>query len=218
VNHCGRKEALRHRNGPEGEYLAVLSAKHSVDPDRLFQTLVSTKEKQKNMCGSLSIECRGRIGDRRIFLMKYDSKVVAQIQLEEVFLSEKINPISKFKDSERIRRYLAKKNACVFELSAISDLRVGMRRISLTARVMEVCEPRSIVTRFGNPGVLADALIEDSSGTVKLVLWGEQIGSVSVGDTVRIVNARVLSFRGEKQVQIGRSGTITAERERYIPA
>ena len=203
---------------PEGEYLAVLSVKHSVDPDQLFQALVSTKEKQKNMCGSLSIECRGRIGDRRIFLMKTDSKVVAQIQLGEVFLSEKINPISKFMDSERVRRYVAKKSACVFELSAISDLRVGMRRTNLTARVLEICEPHSIVTRFGNPGVLADALIGDSSGTVKLVLWGKQIRSVSVGDTVRIVNARVLSFRGEKQVQIGRYGTLRVEREHYIPA
>ena len=203
---------------PEGECLAVLSAKHSVDPDSLFQALVSTKEKQKNMCGNLSIECRGRIGDRRVFLMKDDSKVVAQIQLGEVFLSEKTNPIRKFMDSERIRRYVAKKNARVFGLSAISDLRVGMRRISLTARVLEVCEPHFIVTRFGNPGVLADALIEDSSGTVKLTLWGDQIGSVSVGDTVSIVNARVLSFRGEKQVQIGRSGTLTAERAGYIPA
>jgi hypothetical protein len=209
---------LRHRNAPEGEYLAVLSAKHSVDPDQLFQALVSTKEKQKNMCGSLSIECRGRIGDRRIFLMKDDSKVVAQVQLGEVFLSKKINPISKFKDSERIRRYVAKKNACVFKLSAISDLHVGMRRINLTARVMAICEPHSIITRFGNPGVLADSLIGDSTGTVKLVLWGSQIGSVSVGDTVQIINARVLSFRGEKQLQLGRSGEIRVERENPIPA
>lgn len=211
-------ETLRSRNASEGAPLAALSAKHSVDPDRLFQALVSTKEKQKNMCGSLSIECRGRIGDRRIFLMKDDSKVVAQVRLGEGFLSEKNNPISKFKDSEQIRRYVAKKSACVFGLSAISDLRVGMKRISLTARVMEVCEPHFIVTRFGNPGVLADALIEDSSGIVKLVLWGSQIGSVSLGDTIHIINARVLSFRGEKQLQLARNGAIRVEREQPIPA
>lgn len=203
---------------PEGEYLAFLSTKNSVDPDRLFQALVSTREKQKIMCGSLSIECRGRIGDRRIFLMKDGSKVVAQVRIGEVFLSEKTNPISKFKDSERIRRYVAKKNACVFRLSVISDLHVGMRRINLTARVMEVCEPHSIITRFGNPGVLADSLIEDSTGTVKLVLWGNQVGSVSVGDTVQIINARMLAFRGEKQLQIGRSGTLRVDREHSIPA
>jgi replication factor A1 len=211
-------ETMRHRKMLEGEYLAVLSVKHSVDPDRLFQALASTKEKQKKMCGSLSIECRGRIGDRRIFLMKDDSKVVAQVKLGEGFLSEKINPISKFRGSERIRSYMAKKYACVFRLSAIGDLRVGMRRINLTAKVLEVCEPHFIVTRFGNPGVLAEALIGDSSGTVKLVLWREQIGSVSVGDNVQIVNARMFSFRGEKQLQIGRSGALRVDRECPIPA
>jgi hypothetical protein len=209
---------MRHRNASEGEYLAVFSVKHSVDPDRLFQALASTKEKQKSMCGSLSIECRGRIGDRRIFLMKEDLKVVAQVRLREGFLSEKINPISKFKDSEQIRRYVAKKGACAFKLSAINDLCVGMSRINLTARILEVSEPHSIITRFGNPGVLAEALIGDSSGTVKLVLWREQIGSVSVGDNVQIVNARMLSFRGEKQLQVGRGGTLRVERERSISA
>ena len=209
---------MRHRDVSEGEYLAVLSVKHSVDPDRLFQALASTKEKQKNMCGSLSIECRGRIGDRRIFLMKEDSKVVAQVKLGEGFLSEKINPINKFKDSERIRKYMAKKSASAFKLSAISDLHVGMSRINLTARILEVCKPHHIVTRFGNPGVLAEALIGDSGGTVKLVLWREQIGSVSVGDNVQIVNARMLSFRGEKQLEIGRSGTLRVDKERSISA
>ena len=149
--------------------------------------------------------------------MKNDSKVVAQVRLGEVFLSEKINPISKFLNSERIRRYAAKKSACVSKLSVISDLHVGMRRINLTARILEVHEPHSIITRFGTPGILANALIGDSSGTVKLVLWGEQIGSVSVGDPVQIINARMLAFRGEKQLQIGRSGTLRVEREHSIP-
>lgn len=202
----------------EGEYLAVLSAKHSVDPDQLFRALASTKERQRRMCGNLSIECRGRIGERRIFLIMDGPMVVAQVRLREGFLSEKTNPISKFMSSERIRKYKARKDACVFRLSAISDLHVGMRRVNLTARVLNIYEPHSIITRFGNPGVLADSLIGDSSGTMKLVLWGEQIGSVSVGDTVQIINARVLSFRGEKQLQVGRSGALRVERERHIQA
>ncbi|HII85069.1 TPA: hypothetical protein HA273_00465 [Candidatus Bathyarchaeota archaeon] len=209
---------MRNKNVSEGECLAVLSAKHSVDPDQLFQALVSTKTKEKNMCGRFSIECRGKIGDRRIFLMKKDANVVAQIRLGEGFLSEKTNPISKFKDCERIRRYVAKKNAHMFKLSAISDLHVGMRHINLTAKVIEVCKPHPIITRFGNPCVLADSYIGDGTGTVKLVLWGDQVGSFVVGETVQIVNARVMSFRGEKQLQIGRSGALKVERERPIPA
>ncbi len=214
----GEKETVNHKSNSEGASLAVLSAKHSVDPDRLFQALAMTGERQKNMCGNLSIECRGRSGGRRIFLMKNDSKVVAQVKVREAFLSEKTNPISKFRDSERVRRYLAKKNAHVFKLNAIRDLHVGMRRINLTAKVLAVYKPHPIITRFGNPGVLADSLIGDSTGTMKLVLWGEQISSVSAGDMVQIINARVLSFRGEKQLQIGRSGALRVETESCISA
>ncbi len=209
---------MRHKNVPEGESLALISAKHSVDPDQLFRTLASTREKERNVCGRLSIECRGKIGDRRIFLMKNDSKVVAQIRLGEGFLSEKTSPISRFKDCDRVRRYVAKKNAQVFRLSAISDLHVGMRKINLIAKVTEVRNPHPIITRSGSPCVLADSFVGDATGTVKLVLWGSQIGSVCVGDTVQIVNARVVSFKGEKQLQIGRSGTLRMERERPIPA
>jgi len=55
-------ETLRNRNASEGEPLAVLSAKHSVDPDQLFQALVLTKEKQKNMVGSLQSNAAGELG------------------------------------------------------------------------------------------------------------------------------------------------------------
>jgi len=203
---------------PEGEYLALLSVKHSVDPDRLFEALATTKEEQKIMCGGLSIECRGRSRDERIFLIMDGSKVVAQVRIRNVFLSEKTNPISKFKDCERIRKYLAKKTACVFKLSFISDLRDGMTGINLSAKVLEVHAPISYYSRFGNIGVMANALIGDKTGKVKLVLWGERVGSVSVGDTVQIMNARMRAFRGEKQLQIGKNGSLTVERENTIPA
>jgi replication factor A1 len=207
---------MNHKRDSEGESLAVLSAKHSVDPDSLFEALVSTREKQKNMCGNLSIECRGSSGGRRIFLLKDATKVVAQVKVNEAFLSEKTNPISKFTQSKRVRSCLARKNSHVSKLMAISDLHAGMRQINMSARVLEVCKPHSIITRFGSPGVLANSLIGDGTGTMRLVLWGEQIGSVSVGDAVHIMNARVLSFRGEKQLQIGKTGTLRVEKERPI--
>lgn len=202
----------------EGEYLALLSVKHSVDPDKLFQALVSAKEQQRIMCGPLSIECRWKSRSGRIFLMMDDSKVVAQVRISEDFLSEKTNPIGKFKDCERIRRYVAKKDATSFKLSEIGDLRVGMVGINLSAEVLEVNEPNIVNTRYGNQGVVANALIGDKTGRVQLSLWGEQVGSVSVGDTVQIINARMLAFKGKKQLRIGRKGTLKAEREHFLPA
>jgi replication factor A1 len=196
---------------PEGEYLAVLSMKYSIDSDRLFRVLVSAKEQEKVMCDNLSIECRGRSRGGKIFLIMDDSTVVAQIIVSEGFLSERDNPISKFKDCERIRRYMAKKAACTFRLSAVNELIVGMNRVNLSAKVLELQEPKSVHTRFGNSMFVAYALIGDNSGTVKLSLWGEQIGSVSVGDSVQISNARIRAFRGEKQLQIGRNGSLKVD-------
>jgi hypothetical protein len=195
----------------EGEYLAFLSAKHGVSSDRLFHALVSTGEKQKTTCGNLTIEGRGRGGDKRIFLIREGSNVVAQIKIGEVFLSQTINPISKFNDCERIRRFMAKKDACGVKQSVIGDLRAGMTGVNLSAKVLEVGEPNAILTRFGNQLMVANALIGDKTGTVQLCLWGQQIDSVSVGDTAQIVNARILIFKGEKQLRIGKNGAIRVE-------
>jgi len=46
-----------------------------------------------------------------------------------------------------------------------------------------------------------------------LCLWNEQITSISVGDTVQIENARISTFRGERQLRVGKNGTLHPFRE-----
>ena len=212
------KESLRHKSVPEGEYLAVLSVKYNINPDKLFQALVSAREPEKVMCGSLTIMCRGKNRGGRIFLIMDGTTIAAQIVISESFLSEKTNPISKFKDCERIRNYLAKKAACTFKLRTISDLIVGMNRINLAGKILELDESKSLHTRWGLNCLVANAVIGDNTGTVKLVLWGGQADSVSVGDKVQIVNARLRAFKGEKQLQVGRNATVKVEREQSVAA
>ena len=200
---------------PLGEILAFLSVKYSVDPDKFFQALASTKEYQKGACGSLSIECRGKIGDEKIFLMMKNSEIVAQMRVSEKFLSERGNPLKTFMDTDRIQRFLAKK-VTVTRSSFIRDLRVGMRHINLSAKVLAIPEPTLVNTRFGNSAVVANALIRDETGTIKLCLWNKQIDSISVGDAVQIRDAQAFAFRGEKQLRIGRKGTLSVEQENAI--
>ena len=202
---------------PLGEYLAFLSVKYSVDSDRLFQALISTKEHQKVACGEISIECRGKVGAEKIFLMMEGSAVVAQLRVSEDFLAEKRNPLVKFMDCARVRGYLAKKNSSL-QSSLIRDLRVGMRHVNLDARVLVVPEPTCVYTRFGNNATVANALIGDSTGTIKLCLWNEQIGSVSEGDTIQIRNASAFAFKGEKQLRVGNKGTLRVCQENVIKA
>jgi replication factor A1 len=120
-------------------------------------------------------------------------------------------------DTDRIRRFVAKKsNASQTRL--IRDLRVGMRHVNLNAKVLEIPEPTCVYTRFGNNAVVANALIGDATGTIKLCLWNDQIGCVSVGDNIQIRNARALAFKGEKQLRIGNKGTVSVWQENVIKA
>ncbi len=200
-----------------GEYLAFLSVKYSVDPDKLFQVLISTKEQQKAGCGEISVECRGKVGTERIFLIRQGSTVVAQLRVSDEFLLGKANPLSKFMGADRIRKYIAKKNI-MLQSNLIKDLRVGMSHVNLNAMVLEIPEPKCVYTRFGNNAVVTNAVIGDDTGTIKLCLWNGQIGCIAVGDNIQIKNARTFAFKGEKQLLVGNKGSIKVQQVNAIKA
>jgi hypothetical protein len=195
------------RKKSAGEYLAFLSAKYEVDPDALFYALLSAGENRKARCGNLSIECRGKIKGKVIFLITKDSKVVAQLSVSERFLSQEGNPIGNFMETDLVRKQRAKKIKSPVAHS-IEDLRAGMKHVTLKAEVLEVTPPKRVVTRYGNYASLAKALIADETGKIKLCLWNEQIDAVSAGDTVQIENARTSTFKGERQLSLGKNGTL----------
>ncbi|HEY4675439.1 MAG TPA: hypothetical protein VIH48_05235 [Candidatus Bathyarchaeia archaeon] len=204
---------MKNRLSP-GEYLAFLSAKYEVNPDEFFYALISAEKNQKSKCEGLSIECRGKTQDKVIFLILKDSKVVAQFPVLRGLLLEQSNPIKNFMKTDMPRRYLIKKNRESHSL-LIRDLRTGMSHVNLRAKVLEIPRPRLVVTRFGNCVSVAHALIADETGTIKLCLWNEQIESVSNGDTIQIENARTSTFRGERQLSLGKTGTLSNIEELY---
>jgi len=92
----------------------------------------------------------------------------------------------------------------------IKELRDGMRRVDIAAKVLDMSEPREVQSRYsGQTFRVADATIGDETGTIKLVLWNEQIGQVNVNDNISIVNGYVKSFRGEIQLNVGKYGKLT---------
>lgn len=198
--------AIRNK-ASHGEYLAFLSVKYEVDPDKLFFGLISAEKERKSACGNLSIECRGNQKSRSIFLLTNGSKVVAQFSLPKEFLLEKTNPITNFRKAVMLRRQMTKEKGGSRSL-CIRDLQVGMRQVNLTAKVLEIAKPTLVFTRFGNYANVTNALIADETGTIKLCLWNEQIDTTSVGDIVQIENANVSTFRGEKQLRVGKKGKL----------
>ena len=140
--------------------------------------------------------------------MTNDVGVLAQFRVPEELLLERNNPLGKFVETDKILRYLSRKRRKA-QGRSIRDVRSGMNHVSLKAKILEVVEPRRVITAYGNYASVAKALIGDETGTIRLCLWNEQIDSVSVGDTVRIENAGASLFRGEKQLSIGTKGLLT---------
>jgi replication factor A1 len=194
------------------EYLALLSAKYDVDPDKLFCALILAEESGKSTCGDLSIHRRSETRDKVVILILKSSAAVAQLSILKEFLLEKGHPIRDFMKTENIRRYLAKK-AKQSSFLAIKDLQDRMTQIHLKAKVLEISKPNLVYTRYGNCASVANALIADDTGTIKLCLWNEQIHCISVGDTIQIENARTSRFKGQRQLNIGRKGLLSSVEE-----
>jgi replication factor A1 len=92
-----------------------------------------------------------------------------------------------------------------------------MSQISLKAKVLEIPAAKLVFTRFGNYASVANALIGDETGSIKLCLWNEQIGSISVGDMIQLENARASTYRGERQLNIGKKGTLNNIKDMILP-
>jgi len=54
-------------------------------------------------------------------------------------------------------------------------------------------------------------VLEDSTGTIKMSLWGNDINAVNVGDTIEVSNGYVNEFRGTPQLSTGKFGKISVK-------
>jgi len=191
------------------EYLTEISARHGIDSSEFFGKFVEAWENRESTCKKLTIECRRRTRDCAIFLITTDYKVVAQFPIPEYLLRE-TDPLKEFGYVlEHVRRVSVKERE-VSRASClrIKDLKAGMRRVSLKARILEISEPRLALTRFNDYVMFANAVLSDGTSSVKLTLWDGRIKMVSVNDIVQIENADVIVFKGGLQLRMGRSGRL----------
>ena len=90
----------------------------------------------------------------------------------------------------------------------ISELKAGMRNVSVTGKVDSVGESRTVNLKAGGTNAVADAIISDESGSMKLSLWGDDIDKVRPGDRVSIENGYINTFKGENSINIGKFGKL----------
>ncbi|HLC46431.1 MAG TPA: SOSS complex subunit B family protein, partial [Candidatus Nanoarchaeia archaeon] len=79
--------------------------------------------------------------------------------------------------------------------------------VNLIADIVDKAEPRTF-SKFGKDGRVANAILKDETGQVKLSLWNEQIEQVNKGDKVEIKNGYVGEWNGELQLSTGKFGTL----------
>ncbi len=181
--------------------------KYSVYPNELFQALISAENHGKSVCGELAVEYRGKIKNENIFLITKDNNVAAQLRVVEELLLKKDTSFESWMSTDKIRRKIAKQHP-VSSFALIKNLRAGMKRINLKAEVLTTSKPELVHTQFGGNIMLANVLIGDETGKVKLCLWGEQVSAVAVGDTIQVTNAHVCLYKGETQLRLGKSSAL----------
>ena len=199
---------LRQKKSTLGEHLALLSVKYSVYPNEVFQAMISARKNEKSKCGHLTVEYRGKMKNETIFLITRGNDVVAQFRVDEEFLLRKDNPFESWMSSEKIRKKIAKQNTESI-YSQIRELRAGMKRVNLKAEVLEMPKPAQVHTQFGNTVMVVNAVVGDGTGKIKLCLWEGQINTISVEDNIELKNAQVCVFRGEKQLRLGKNGSLS---------
>jgi replication factor A1 len=92
-------------------------------------------------------------------------------------------------------------------MTKIGEIARGMSNIVVSGKVIDISDPRDVNTRYGRKRV-ADAVIEDDSGQIKLSLWEGQIDTVSVGDKIAVSGAYVTEFRDTMQLNLPKSGKL----------
>ncbi len=188
------------------EYLYFLSVKYEVDFDQLIEGLTHARDNHEVSCGQLLIECRKKALEHDVFLITNGDKVVAQFFIPK-YLLDQPNHFGDISDSHLLRR-IAPRDVPE-NPRQIRDLRFGMKRVNVKARVLNIPEAKVIPTRYGEYSRVTNALIADETGTIKLCLWNERVNSVLVDSVIKITNAKVTKFRGEKQLSLGRNAGLS---------
>jgi len=212
-----RNKTTRGRGRPRGkhhspvdagllEYLAKISTKREIDSGEFFENFVKAWKNQESACRGLTIQCRKRTQKDGVFLITSGQDVIAQFPVPKYILEE-ANPLPEF--TRRMSPLRKSVQGVTSNQYKIKDLKVGMKRINLKAKVLEKSEPRLVVTNFGSYAHVANALVTDETGTIRLPLWNKQIDEISVGDSIQVENANVIIFRGERQLKVNRSGKLS---------
>ena len=89
----------------------------------------------------------------------------------------------------------------------ISELIIGQGNVTVEGILKEIGETRTF-NKFGKNISVANAVLKDDSGSIKLSLWNDDIKRFKDGDKIKVTNGYVNEFQGEKQLTSGKFGSL----------
>jgi len=183
-------------------YLVRTSKTHEIETSKFLKCIHRAWVNGESFCNGASVRRRQKNGDVATFLITRDREIIAQVRLSSSVLDCLARPEIL---NLRFEGYPARKRKPVQAVDLqIKDLNSETKRFNLNAKVTEKSSPRTILSKWGDTILLSTATITDRSGMIKLPLWRDQVGMISVGDRLRIENARLKRFRGELQIKLDR--------------
>jgi len=187
--------------------IAFLAAKYNLDQSLLLDAFNKAWINKESQYGELKVRCRETDKNTAIIQILFNDEVVWQYPINIDILKRPDlykssiplihTPIRRREDSGEKR---------------IGELRVKMKGVSVTAKVLEVPPKVLVHTRYGGESFVSNILLADETGTILLSLWNSKIDDVAVGDTIKIENATVVSFQDGLQLRMGRAGTMIVDR------
>lgn len=87
----------------------------------------------------------------------------------------------------------------------ISELKTNQGNVEVEGEISEIGETRAF-NKYGRELKVANAILKDDSGSIKLTLWNDDVARFKEGDRIKIVNGYVSEFQGEKQLTSGKFG------------
>jgi replication factor A1 len=199
-----------YKDGRILENLAGIAMLHKVDSNEFFNHIVEAWNHDGSQCGQLAVSCRKRMRNSAIFLFtsgtKHAREVVAQFPISTVILRGE-NQLERYTKTILARTSSVKNFGSV--TSKIGDLKVGMKKVSVKAEVLEIPQSKVVYTRYGTTACVSNTLIKDETGSMKMSLWNRQISMVHKGDVIDVKNGEVAWYSGERQLRLGRSGSLS---------
>lgn len=177
-----------------------------MDLEKLIQNILAASKRGESSLGEFKISRRHRGDGREIFLLTRNASIIAQVCLPDRTMQQ-IQDETKLKvnlSSLKPRRLRKISSINASQEVRIGDLKPGMNRINLKAKVLEVSSPRHVFSKLGVPLIVSTAVISDGTGKIKMSLWNDQVNAIGIGDVIQIENGQVKKYNGEPQIAVTR--------------